>query len=105
MDQDVFRYLLRGRGRPATNYSGVVLLEKADFDRFNLPHYWHYFLNELGEGRAIAFPIRAKPYLGKSSKRWVERGGKLCEAPVTPIETVTWFVPRWPCNAKNVSAS
>lgn len=105
MDHDVFRYLTRGRGRPATNYSGAILLEKDDFVKFNLPEFWHYFMNEHGEGRTIDFPIRAKPCLGKSSKRWVIREGKLCEAPVTPIETVAWFIPRRPCNANNINIS
>lgn len=75
MDQDVFRYLLRGRGRPATNYSGVVLLEKADFDRFNLPHYWHYFLNELGEGgEPLPFPLEQNPILANPQKGGLKEG-------------------------------
>ena len=36
MDHDVFRFLVKGKGRQGENSPGSLLLEKEDFSRFNM---------------------------------------------------------------------
>jgi hypothetical protein len=61
MDHDIFRFLVKGKGREAADFPGSLLLEKADFLCFNMHKYCWYFLNSNGQGRTVHFPIRAKP--------------------------------------------
>ena len=61
MDHDIFRFLVKGKGREAADFPGSLLLEKADFLCFNMHKYWWYFLNSNGQGQTVHFPIRAKP--------------------------------------------
>ena len=94
MDHDVFRFLVKGKGRQAENFPGSLLLEKEDFSRFNMNQYWWYNLNNNGQGRAVNFPIRAKHILRWSSKQYVAINGHISLAPQKPVEIVSFFIAR-----------
>lgn len=94
MDHDVFRFLVKGKGREATNFTGSLLLEKDDFSRFNMNDYWWYAFNDNGQGRAVHFPIRAKPVLRWSSKQYISVNECITLAPQKPVETVSFFIAR-----------
>ena len=76
---DVFNYTFRGRGRPNIR-SGCILLEKNDFNRcsfFKECPNWDTYIDNLGDGTHVVFPIRAKPFvsLGPQTQTC---GGEAC---------------------------
>ena len=44
-------------------------MEEHEFDCFILPNYWYHCLNLHGEGNAVYFPIRVRPFLSKLSAK------------------------------------
>ncbi len=61
MDLDVWRFSTYNRGTQS-EHKGYILYDKEDFNRFEtLPSDWYYLLNKHGEGKAIDFPIKARP--------------------------------------------
>ena len=59
---DVFNYIFIGQGRPSTK-SGCILLEKNDFNHcsfFKECTDWDTYIDNLGDGTQVAFPIKAK---------------------------------------------
>lgn len=100
----MWRYLVQDRGRKA-NKRGAYLLEKDEFDRFtHLPNHWHYVLNLHGEGNAIDFPIRVRPFLGRlSAKDFVVRpNNTLTKAPILYVEKLSVYFVKRACNSDNV---
>ena len=68
IDHDILRYVLNGKGKRAAD--GVrMVYEKNDFARFELPYYWYYCLNQLGQGIAADFPVKLKTVLTNSKKK------------------------------------
>lgn len=98
MDHDVFRFLVKGKGREAKDFPGSLLLEKADFSRFKMHKYLWYFLNSQGQGRRVHFPIRAKPVLRWSAKQYIMVNGHITLAPQKPVEFVSFFIGRLQAN-------
>ena len=101
---DVWRFLTRGRGRPA-NESGAYLFEKEEFGRFShLPNHWHYTLNLHGEGTAIDFPIKIRPFVGKLSTKdfIVGANGTIDKAPILYIEKLSIYFVKRACNSRSI---
>ena len=101
---NVWRFLALNRGR-AANERGAYLLEKEEFDRFHsLPNHWYYFLNERGQGTAVDFPVRVRPFLGKSSAKdfIVGDNGELKKAPIIYTEKLSVYFVKRACNIDNV---
>ena len=69
IDHDIIRFVFRNKGTSATD--GYLLYEKDDFSRFCLPPFWYYYLDELGQGISVNFPIKLKSKLAFDSKRFV----------------------------------
>ena len=75
-----------------------MLYEKDDFSRFCLPQFWHYYLNQVGEGVVVNFPIKLKSALKMSKKRFIVSNGEITQAPMSPMEKVAFTVNRKACN-------
>ena len=77
-----------------------MLYEQTDFSRFCLPLYWYYYLNELGQGIAVRIPLKLKPVLKFSKKRFIFSNGELRQAPRSPVENVVITVNRRECDSE-----
>ena len=67
---DIFNYIFKGKGRPSRK-RGCILLDKEDFKRckfFRECTDWDRYIDNLGEGTRILFPVRAKPFLSWGPK-------------------------------------
>lgn len=84
MELDVWRYITDNKGA-ASNHKGYTLYEKEHFSHFKtLPSNWYYCLNQHGEGTAVDFPIKTKPMVSWSARRYIAGNGKLQMAPRMP---------------------
>ena len=63
---------------------------------------WWYNLDNNGEGRAINFPIKIKPLLSWTPKRYVVQNGKLMQAERTPVEKAKIHFARRACSAETL---
>jgi len=101
IDHDIMRYIFRGLGEvSADNHS--MLYERADFDRFNLPPYWYYCLNEHGQGIAVDFPVKIRLMLSYTNTYYIVSSGKLQKTPISPIEKVLITLNRKACDQHNL---
>lgn len=101
IDHDVLRYILNGKGKRAAD--GVSMFyEKNDFARFELPHYWYYCLNELGQGIAVDFPVKLKNVLTNLKKRFISCSGQVKLAQTFPVENVVIYVNRKACDGGKI---
>lgn len=101
IDLDVWHYITANRGT-SCKHRGYTLYQKEDFSRFEtLPSDWYYQRNEHGEGRAIEFPIKAKPIVAWSTSRCHVVNGKLQKRPRMPIERVSLHCVRRACDTTN----
>ena len=101
---DVWRYLTTDKIREA-NGSGPYLLEKIDFQSFfSSPNHWYYVLNQHGEGAAVDFPMKVKPFLSKSGAKnfIVDNNGTLCKAPISYVEKISIYFVKRACNVSNI---
>ena len=102
MDLDIWRYVVEGKGERCS-HRGHYLYQKQDFSRFcNLPADWWYYLAATGEGKAVDFPIKAKPILAWTPQKYVVHDGKLVKSPRIPIEKISITFARRPCNQTNL---
>lgn len=102
LEHDIVRHVFTDKGKVAADGKSM-LCEKDDFSRFLLPQYWHYYLNELGEGISVDFPIKLRTVLGYSPKRFiVNNDNKLIEGPKSPTEKVSLVINRRACDLNNV---
>ncbi|XP_028404815.1 uncharacterized protein LOC114527383 [Dendronephthya gigantea] len=93
IDNDIIRYVFRNKGISAS--AGYMLYEKEDFSRFCLPPFWDYYLDELGQGVAVDFPVKLKPILKFHPKRYiVGNKGALEKGPLIPLEKISMSVNR-----------
>ena len=91
---DIWRYITHGKGVDS-EHRGHVLFEKGDFSRLrHLPENWWYQFNTDGDGAAIDFPLKAKPVLSWSPKKFIKTSGNLVEAPRFPIKKICLTVIR-----------
>ena len=79
-----------------------MLYEKDDFNRFCLPPYWYYYLNQLGQGVAISFPLKLKPVLRSSKKRFIISASEVKQAPMFQVENLIITVNRRACYGLNI---
>ena len=79
-----------------------MLYEKGDFYKFQLPDYLDYYLNELGQGIAIDFPVKLKSILSFGKKIYLVKNGNINLAPSPPIDKVVIFVNRKACDSNNI---
>lgn len=101
IDHDIIRYIFRGHG--TLSGDGISMLyELSDFSRFCLPSYWYYYLNELGQGSAVRFPLKLKLVLKFSKKRFTFSKGALRQASRSPVENVLITVNRRACDGHNI---
>ena len=85
LGHDITRYVFGGRGKLSGD--GISMLcEKEDFVRPCLPLFWHYYLNQLGQGVAVNFPVKLKSMLKMSRNRLIVSNGELGQAPMSPVE-------------------
>ena len=96
LDHDI-RYLFRGRGKLLGDRISL-LYEKEDFSRLCLPPFWYYYLNQLGQGVAVKFPIKLKSVLKISRKRFIVSNGALVQATMSPIEKLIITINRKACD-------
>jgi hypothetical protein len=102
MDLDVWRFVTNGKGR-ALKHGGNFLFEKDDLARLKyLPDDWWYNLNPHGEGVAVDFPLKARPFLSWSPRRFVQKQGKLINGSRYPLEKVCLTIIRRACNTENI---
>ena len=102
MEHDCWRYITQGKGTPS-EHRGYFLYGQHDFGRLPmLPTDWWYFLNQLGEGKKIDFPMKVKAVIAWSPKKHVVSGATLTEAPQFPIEKLSIYFARLPCNQTNL---
>ncbi|XP_068681258.1 uncharacterized protein [Montipora foliosa] len=100
-DHDVLRYIFKGQGKGPQN--GVSMLyEKDDLKRFCLPSYWYCYLDQLGQGATIDFPLKLKPVLRFSKKRFIVLKGEIKQAPLIPVEKLIIVVNRRACDGSTV---
>jgi hypothetical protein len=103
LSHDIWRFLFYNKGRPAQHHSGWTCLEKEDFSRLQLPPYWWYAFDQHGQGHAVSFPMRVKPVLTYSSKRYIrDRQGNTVMAPRKPVETIAFFIARCQRSVANI---
>lgn len=90
MKHDVFRYLFRGKGRTSSK-AGCTLLEREDFHRckFFNTNDWDTYIDNLGDGAKVMFPIRVKPYLSWGPKTYSLAEGKIIPKPRYHLEKVS----------------
>ncbi|XP_028405214.1 uncharacterized protein LOC114527709 [Dendronephthya gigantea] len=101
LDLDCWRYITQGKGTPS-EHRGHVLYNKSDFSRLPmLPPDWWYYFNQHGEGKKVDFPMKIKPIIGWSSKKYVFNGKKIVPGKRFPIEKISVSFARVPCNEKN----
>jgi hypothetical protein len=74
------------------------LYGKDDFDRFRLPLYWYYYLDKLGQGVMVKFPIKIKTKLSFVQKRFVVNNGEVEMGPKIPKEKVVIELNRLACD-------
>ncbi len=102
LEHDCWRYVTSGKGRPS-EHKGHQLLERNDFGRLSmLPSDWWYYFNEHGEGKKVDFPIAVKAVVVWSPKKHILDGKKLVEGPRFPIEKISIYFARLPCNERNL---
>jgi hypothetical protein len=100
---DVWRYLMQGKGEAIKG--GSKLYQKKDFDRFvDWPDHWSYIMNLHGTGRAIDFPIKVRPFLGKSCMKDFVVGddGTIVKAPILYTEKLSIYFVKRACNPNNI---
>ena len=59
VDHDIVCHVFQGKGQESPD-GKFMLYEKDDFERFELPFYWYYYLDELGQGIMLKFPLKIK---------------------------------------------
>lgn len=100
LDLDCWRYITQGKGTPS-EHRGYFLFNKNDFGRLPmLPPDWWYCFNQHGEGKKV--PMKIKPVIGWSPKKYVFDGKKVIPGPRFPIEKLSVSFARLPCNEKNL---
>ena len=98
IDHDIIRFVLKNKGRASPN-DKFMLYDKEDFLNFGLPQFWNYYLDALGQGVKVLFPIKIKMKLGFTSTRFVvNEDGLLDKAPLTPLEKVVIVINRRACS-------
>ena len=81
MRHDVFQYIFKGKGKPSTR-SRCILLERNDFSRctfYKECEDWDMYVDHLGDGTRVVFPIRAKSFVS-----WGPKTHKLVDGKVVP---------------------
>jgi hypothetical protein len=68
-----------------------------------LPPDWWYYLNQHGESKNVDFPIKIKPVIGWSPRKYVFDWKKTVPGPRFPVEELIVSFPRLPCNVNNLS--
>ena len=97
IDHDIIRFVFQNKGRMTADRK-FMLYEKEDFDRFQLPSYWHYYLDELGQGVKVKFPIKLKTRLGFIQKRFLVVNGAIEKGPTVPKEQAIIHINRIACD-------
>ena len=102
IDLDVWRYVVFGKGTPS-QHRGHYLYEKEDFLKFkHLPCNWWYNLDSDGNGTAVDFPMKAKPTLSWSPKKFLKPDKGMVEAKRYPIEKVSLTIIQKSCTAEQI---
>ena len=102
IDLDVWRYVVFGKGIPS-QHNGHYLYKMEDLSKFKyLPCNWWYNLDGDGNGTAVDFPIKAKPTLSWSPKKFLKTDGGMVEAKRYPIEKVSLTIIRKSCTAEQI---
>ena len=103
IDHDIIRYVFRGKGTIAADNKSM-LYEKDDFIQFGLPPYWCFYLNPVGQGLSVEFPIKLRTVLRVSSKRYIpnNNGEGVSLAPLSPVEKVIITINRKACDCVNL---
>lgn len=102
IDLDVWRYVVFRKGVPS-EHRGHHLFEMEGFGKFKyLPENWWYNLNGDGNGISVDFPLKAKPILSWSPKKYTKKDGNMVEAKRYPIEKVCLTIIRKSCVAEQI---
>ena len=68
----------------------------------SLPETWWYFLDKNGEGRAIGFPIKIKPLLLWTPKKFIFNNGEIKQEKQVPVEKAKFAFTRRACTIKTL---
>ena len=98
---DCFRYLFNGKGRQSKDKK-YILLEKDDFSRCVLGYNWDIVLDIIGDGVMVKYPIKVRPLLTKSPKRFNIVNGTLQEGRRMLIEILSFDFIRQPVKVPTV---
>ena len=97
MDHDIVRHIFQGKGQESPD-GKFMLYEKDDFERFELPFYWYYYLDELGQGIMLKFLLKIKTKLSFVQKRVIVNNGKVEMGPSIPKEKIIIELQRMACD-------
>ena len=67
MRHDVFRNIFKGKGRNS-RHVGCQEFSCEDFSRCQVPIGWDKYIDHLGDGKEVHFPVLAKPFLHSEPK-------------------------------------
>ena len=88
MRHDVFKNLFKNKGKQSQR-RGWFEYDWQDFAHRNLPASWDAYIDRLGEGKKITFPVLAKPVLQWGPKTYEKsQSGEICMLPRYYRETV-----------------
>jgi hypothetical protein len=102
MAQDIWRYIVHGKGIPS-QHRGHQMLQKDDLNKLSLPNHWWYYLDKNGEGQAIDFPLKIKPVLGWTPAHYSVVNCNIEPAPRVPLEKLCITIVKKSCNIQNLS--
>ena len=80
MRHDVFNYLFKGKGKQSGR-RGHQEFEKNDFCRCRFPDGWDIYIDKLGDGQRVVFPIRARKFLSWGPTTYHLVNGSLAPKP------------------------
>ena len=101
IEHDILRYVFQNKGQ-ATPDGKFMLYQKNDFARLKLPEYWDYYLDVLGQGVKINFPVKLRSKLCFVQKRYIAKDKKVEKGPFIPREKLFIYVNRSACDQNSV---
>ena len=102
--QHVFNYIFKGKGKPSKK-AGCILLDKEDFHRckfFKECDDWDQYIDSLGDGTRIMFPVRVKPFLTWGPKTHKLVNGKTVSKPRYHLQKVSLNFNKMPVTIMDV---
>ena len=71
MRHDVFRFLFKNKGEQSKR-RGWLELRRQDFSNCELPQAWDSYVDHLGDGKKVVYPILVRPVLQRGPKSYTK---------------------------------